>query len=89
MAVSLNDNKNKIASTKIRVKSLMPCKWYRLLLGRSEEAAPNFKFMLRKFVSFDGYPSWEWSWWFNQSDAHCRQRARKRRIHLIKHVKHP
>ncbi len=37
MAVSLNDIKTKIASTKNTVKSLMPCKWSPTAkLGRSD-----------------------------------------------------
>lgn len=40
--------KQKSPQQKIRVKSLMPCKWYRLLLGRSEEAARNFQVYAQK-----------------------------------------
>ena len=41
--------KQKSPQPKIRVKSLMPCKWYPAAkLGRSEEAARNFQVYAQK-----------------------------------------
>ena len=59
MAVSLNDIKTKIASTKNTSQITNAMQMVSAAkLGRSEEAARNFKFTLRKFVSFDGYSAW-------------------------------
>lgn len=53
MAVSLNDIKTKIASTKNTSQITNAMQMVSAAkLGRSEEAAATSKFMLRKFVNF-------------------------------------
>ena len=71
MAVSLNDIKTKIASTKNTSQITNAMQMVSAAkLGRSEEAARNFQSIRSKSSqALDRYPSWEWSWQFNQSDV--------------------